>query len=330
MKNAKSSLLAVGVSLLTFFGSICGCASSNELKEYEANLEYKDNFKILWLTDIHYGPYKGACGSEIEKDEQFQHLRKMVELSKSPNLIIFTGDTFRMANETYVDEFISFADSLGPFWAFIFGNHDQEALTDNSYISNKIKASKNSVFLYPESGSLTGSSNYFINLNQGPKTVYRLLLIDSNSMGPNGGYDIIHQDQLSFVQKVGEIDDDNAVKLGFIHIPFCEFKDAYDRYVEKIDKGTGSKNEEVCSPYTNNGAYEVFKKAGFRGVFAGHDHKNDFTVDYRGEMILSYGLKSSNLDYFDSNLIGFKTIILPSDNSKFGLDSIHETFVPYD
>jgi len=330
MEHSKRFLLMAGASLLTSIGTLGSCSSSGSIKDYEADLEYKEDFKILWLTDIHYGPYEGACGSKEEKEIQFQHIRKMVELSDTPSLIVFSGDTFRMANETYVDEFIDFVDLLGFCWAFIFGNHDQEALTDGSYISNKVKAAKHSIFRNPSGDSITGSSNYYLNLNENGKTLYRILFLDSNSEGPNGGYDVIHEDQLSFVTKTGSLNDDKALKLGFIHIPFCEFKDAYDRYSKKLDVGTGSKNEEVCSPYINNGAYEVFKNAGFRAFFAGHDHKNDFSVDYHGEMILSYGLKSSNLDYFDPSFIGFKTIVLPKDSKEFGLGSIHEVFVPYE
>ena len=38
-------------------------------------------------------------------------------------------------------------------------------------------------------------------------------------------------------------------------------------------------------------------------------------------MILSYGLKATDLDYHSENLYGYKTITLPEDSSQFSLAS---------
>jgi hypothetical protein len=76
-------------------------------------------------------------------------------------------------------------------------------------------------------------------------------------------------------------------------------------------------------------AYEVFKSINVKACFCGHDHKNYSDIFYKNEMILSYGLKATDLDYHAENLFGYKIITLPENPAEFSLSSIASTFYLY-
>lgn len=319
MKINKLSFPLIITSLLA---SSCGGVGD----PYSLDINYKADFKILWLTDIHYGPE-----ADSKKEAEFNHLDKIIKEAGQPDLIIITGDAFRRASLSHVSEFFSFLDSYGIKWAFTFGNHDQETFKDSpDYISEEIAKCKNKVYYDDPKDGFYGKANYYINLKSGSKTIYRLFMIDSNADSPSGeGYDVIHEDQLKHLEQVVSNNDDSAVNLAFIHIPLFQYQSAWDGFKIGLYQGRGNNGETCCIPYMDNGAYQVFKKAGIKACFAGHDHLNYSDINYKGEMILSYGLKANDLDYHDDAICGYKTITLPEETSSFGLENIqlHSLFM---
>lgn len=304
------------------------------IKKYGLTMDYKDNFKILWLTDLHYGQ-----NALLTKQAQFDHLKKMIDESDKPDLIVLTGDTFWEESLSDVDDYLDYLDSFNLKWTFVYGNHDMEPfkdLGDDYLINEKIMAHKNQVYIDYENDKINGLNNFYINLVQDKKTIYRLYMIDSNADNPDGdGYDVIHFDQLSHVQKISKAENDNASGLAFYHIPITQYVDAYTRYQKGELQGKGENRESCCVGYTDTGAYSLFESVGVIGSFCGHDHSNDSDIFYKADsndkgMILSYGLKSSDQCYYESDMIGYKTITLPSDPSKFTLDSIQTHFCLYD
>lgn len=47
-------------------------------------------------------------------------------------------------------------------------------------------------------------------------------------------------------------------------------------------------------------------------------------------MVMSFGLKSSNMNYCDSDMVGYKKINLPSDPTTFDHSDINEVKKPYE
>jgi len=313
-------------SVLAFASLILsGCGEADGVKKYSLDLDYKEDFRILWLTDIHYG--QGI----IDKQNELAHLKTMIEDANNPDLMILTGDTFWEESASDVDDLIFFIDSFNIKWAFTYGNHDLEPFDglDTYYINRKISETKNKVFIDYENDDIDGLTNYYINLKEGEKTIYRLYIIDSNSYNADGDYDIIHRNQLEHLININKKEADNAPGLAFFHIPLWEFADAYKGYKEGIYTGREVNEEDCCVGYKNNGAYSVMNSINIKGCFAGHDHVNDSDINYKDEMILSYGLKGSDLCYYDNVLIGYKMITLPKDSSKFSLDCISNHYFPY-
>jgi hypothetical protein len=308
------------------------------MKKYGLDMAWKEGFRILWLTDIHLGNPTNTATYDEEKE--YTHLRTMIEGANNPDLIVFTGDTFERETTTQVDTFVSFIDSFNLKWALTYGNHDPSSLiSDPYYINKKIMAAKNSVFVDYEDDGVDGLTNYYINLVSGSKSVYRLYIIDSNSYKPSGAggdsiYDVIHLNQLEHLENIYEGTGDKAPGLAFFHIPLREYVNAYEGYTDSPQtyQGAGEKLDPFGFGYMNNGAYTVMKNCGIIGAFSGHDHMNDFDIDYfdkDNHMVLSYGLKGSDLNYYKEGKVGYKIITLPSDPTTFSHTSITESKVEY-
>jgi len=320
MKRKLALFFLMGLSLFS-----CGGNNVKTVDPYRLNMAFHSSFKILWITDIHWG------WSEDQPDYQIEtsHLNGMIASAKekeAPDLLVLTGDSFRTASNAQVNELLSLIDSSGIPWAFTYGNHDTESFSAyRYYINEQINKCKNQVFVDVKNDAYTGLANYYIDLVKDGKTVYRLFIIDSNTyQNPEqegSGYDVIHSDQLDHLKAINESQNDGAPGLAFFHIPLTEFTAAYQGYKLGLYEGQGENGEAVCSPYTNNGAYDVLKSINIKAACCGHDHKNYSDINYKNEMILSYGLKATDLDYHSENLYGYKTITLPEDSSQFSLAS---------
>jgi 3',5'-cyclic AMP phosphodiesterase CpdA len=327
--STKKSLL--GAALL--LSMTMGCAKASVADPYRLEMAYREGFSILWLNDIHWGWNEDNPDYQVEKS----HLNGMISsaiAAHKPDLLVLTGDSFRTATTLQVNELLDLIDGYGLPWAFTYGNHDTESFsTYRYYINEQILKRKNPKFVDVKNDDLTGLTNYYIDLMKDDKVLYRLYIIDSNTyQDPNqegSGYDVIHAEQLEHLKTINATRNDGAAGLAFFHIPLTEFTAAYQGYKMGLFPGQGDNGEAVCSPYKNNGAYEVFKSINVKACFCGHDHKNYSDIFYKNEMILSYGLKATDLDYHAENLFGYKIITLPENPAEFSLSSIASTFYLY-
>lgn len=84
----KNKLIVSSLALLSsLLLSSCGATPIDyDVKAYEKTLEYKDNFKIMQLTDIHI-----SLPTDMKK--QFDFLENNIKTC-NPDLIAITGDSF--------------------------------------------------------------------------------------------------------------------------------------------------------------------------------------------------------------------------------------------
>lgn len=85
--------------------------------------------------------------------------------------------------------------------------------------------------------------------------------------------------------------------LAFFHIPFPEYNEAaQDENALLI----GTRKEKACAPLINTGLYAAMLNAGdIMATFVGHDHVNDYVVDWKG-ILLCYGrFTGGNTVYHD-------------------------------
>lgn len=292
-----------------------------------------EEFKVLQLTDIHIG---GGWMS-LEKDAKaLNAVAAMVEAEK-PDLVIATGDiaypvpfqagTFN--NKTGAKTFAALMEQLGVYWTVCFGNHDTEAY---SYFSREKISDfyENSGFKYclyqrgPE--DIDGYGNYVINVkNSQGKITQSLYAFDSHSytdgdyFGILWKYDNIKDSQVEWykanVKKFNEQNGGETVKsTAFFHIPLAEYRDAWYEYIDngfkdtenvKYIHGVAGEGSNIVFPgIGEDGLFEAMTELGStKGIFCGHDHKNNFSVDYKG-IRLSYGMSVDYLAYAGISKLG--------------------------
>lgn len=356
----KFTLLLVSLLFILF---LFGCApkygeeNNHEVNEYRTTMVFHDDFKILQITDLHFG-----VESELEK--QIGRLKKSINDAK-PDLIILTGDNFMYSNKSIAKALVSTLNEECRLlteekkttckFAITFGNHDNQGDYPRYYLNdlissyatkdgNEIEDNKYAAFIDYEDDNLFGLTNYYIDLvdeNDESNVKYRIHIIDSNTyhfVGTKYKYDVIHKEQLEHAQKIyNQSSDKDYIGLAFFHIPFEEYQEAWEQYENAENPemlGQGKFEEHVLFPYENNGSYTMLRDANISAFFAGHDHINygDFIyTDKDGQKaILSYGVKSTNQLYHNTEMIGYKTINLKDNITReefVGIDYINENFI---
>ncbi len=343
MKKRILAALLLAVLLL----SLVGCQNSHRgvgkreypVEAYRTTMQYYEDFKVLQLTDLH-------LGIETDVAHQLQIVENAIR-AEQPDLVVLTGDNFMYASKGVVKSLISTLNAAcesltaargGRLTKFTmtFGNHDNQGDYSRYYINkvisaykaadgNEIAEGKYAAFVDYEDDNLFGLANFYIDLVDDPAkgrdaadVKYRLHVIDSNTyhfMGPDYDYDVIHDEQLLHAANVYEkaTADKSYIGMAFFHIPFHEYQEAYEEYKTAPVKalvGQGEFREDALYGYTDNGSYEALRAANIVAFFCGHDHINYGDFIYRDEAILSYGVKSTNQLYHDTDMIGYKTLVL--------------------
>jgi len=301
--------------------SICGCSSKTKRyseDEYIIEIEYKDDFRILQLCDIH-------LSNKDNRELQYRFLDLTIAEANA-DLIILDGDSFTFADKAVTKELFSFIDSYNVPWAIVLGNHDEQCYFSidwlTAYLNNY---GSNCLFIDKQDDDIFGNSNYAINLMDGDSIRYQIILMDSNryNYGSYIGYDYIKQNQIDWYERIIDYTTDQnngqtVDSIAFFHIPFPEFQDAWD----EAQKGNpdaileyGNMGENCSVPKENSGIFDKMLELGStKGVFVAHDHLNDFRIKYKG-VYLCYGIHSTDRIYYDNDLLGGQIITIKSDGS---------------
>lgn len=288
-------------------------------------------YSILQITDVH------ILNDEKKDAKAFKTITAMVKKAQ-PDLIMVTGDiTSEKENFTAFKTFCTFMEAFNIPWGFVFGNHegldiayeenevlDPEKIADKQTLSDYLEALPNCIY---EAGDedVDGMDNYYRNVtDKNGKVVASLIMMDSNSYDEeNEGYDHFHDNQIEWYEKTvksiaKEVNGDETKvvpSLAFFHIPMQEYMTAYDEA-----KGTDKRlwgfrfPKEDGTPAVDDGMFEKMAELGStKGCFAGHDHMNNFEVEYQG-IRLSYGLSCDHNIYLVP-LRGGRLIEIKEDGS---------------
>lgn len=281
-----------------------------------------DDFKILHLTDIHIGgslysytkdlKALNACFAEIEHTH--------------PDLVVVTGDmcfpmgimSLSLNNSAPVQQFAAFMRNTGIPWAFTYGNHDTETMStldktelNEVYKALSYKTSGNLLYPYIQP-DITGRNNQLIELRNADGSLNTgLFMIDSNAYTGEGlnEYDYIHDDQVNwYADEVARMNADAGHTVNsmlFFHIPLQEYRTATELYNAGSDEVIhyfgdnpgdhgGITNYLVCcSDYPSKLFDTALALGSTTGMFCGHDHYNNASLEYRG-IRLTYGM---SIDY---------------------------------
>ncbi len=323
-----------GLFLFPSIMAVClsACASRiYEPKDYVLKMLYRDDFRILQLTDTHVG----------DKDNMKLHYDFMDLTIKDahPDLIVITGDVFTFASKGTAKEFFNWLESHNIPWTLTWGNHDEQCFFSIDWLTgylnglNAKREKDGSSYCYfkdLQDDRIQGNSNFIIDLIKPDNTIFeQLVVMDSNRYNYKGyfGYDYFHQDQIDWYNTAV----DSAIpSLMFYHIPLPEVRDAWAASKEDPSLilnpvGEGQQNEEPCNPEYNSGFYEVIKNKGStHGMYFGHDHINNYIINYKG-IHFGYGIKATDRVYADGSMLGGRVIKLAPDHS-LSYEDIYHTY----
>lgn len=321
-------------------------ASADDDGYYSFTKKRGVDFKILQLTDLHYG---GSIFT-VKKDTYCKNLIiKIVEQAK-PDLIIVTGDMVfpipfiggTINNLKATEDIVKLFDSFGIPWTVVYGNHDVEpiALYRKSKLSDCYENGEYSLFQRGKK-ELSGEGNSIIKIkNEDGSINNAIVLLDSNMYVANGlasfysGFDNIHDDQIEwYKEEIAKLKQNGKLpdSLAFFHIPVNEFKEAWKKYtrnggdseVKWFMGEVGETNDYFGVPKFKGRFFEEMVNFGScKGMFMGHDHLNTVSLEYKG-IRLTYGMSVDYLAY--RNIMKWSsqrggTIISIKDDSGFDVD----------
>ncbi len=256
----------------------------------ELRFDNDGKFKIVQFTDLH------IKWNDARSDTAFTCMRNTIE-AEHPDLIVVTGDiiysTPALENFTRVMEFLAQFDT--PF-AITFGNHDREFGASNAELLKIAMQTPNCVASDTE--GLSGDGNYVLEVrgNNGNEVKSVLYFLDSHQLSQLAdkgvdGYAYVCRDQIEWYaqtsSKYASLNGGTPMpSLAFFHIPLPEYNQAASCETATL---RGIRREKACAPQLNTGLFAAMKEQGdIMGIFVGHDHDNDYAVNWHG-ILLAYG-----------------------------------------
>ena len=311
------------ISLLAL--SACGTREYKP-QDYILEMNYKSDFRILQLTDIH-------LSDKDDRETQFKFLDLLYQDASNPDLVVVTGDLFTFAGKDTAKSLFNYFNSKKVPWTVCFGNHDEQCYFSVDWLTETLSnLGSYCMFKDLQDDNVNGNCNFVINLKEGNKVHDQLFVMDSNRYNfdlSQLGYDCFKQDQIDWYEKVvkytKEQNGDTVNSLMFYHIPLPEVNPAWEEAKNANAVIYGEKREASCPPDHDYGFFTKIKELGStKAMFFGHDHINNFEVDYQG-VKFCYGIKSTDRIYHDEDMLGCQTITIHDDHS-LKIDRYYHTY----
>ena len=273
------------------------------------------DFRIMNFTDLHLHDGTSSL-TYLTLTIMERHIQR-----EKPDLVVITGDIClgSKAEEAQIALNDLFQRN-NQYYAVVLGNHDGEgsSISREELITNY----ENFPLCLTKKGpsDIYGFGNYVINIKGSSGQVANtLIFMDSGDYTSEekcaeygydykSGYDFIKPNQIDWYKTtLDSIKEDNLDIMPnsalFIHIPLYEYEDAFDlsQEEETASEAThiyGQKLENECSSKINSGMFDaILEKQSTKLVICGHDHVNDYCVEYQG-VKLTYSQSLSYGSYF--------------------------------
>ena len=324
------------------------------------------DFKVLQITDVHIGggwmcaKKDSMAINAVAAMVTAEKPDLVIVTGDIAYPVPFQAGTFN--NKPPAKIFAELMETLGVYWTLGFGNHDTEAYSryTRDDISDFYATGDYKYLIYqPGPDDISGCGNQLINIKNSQGLVTQsLYVLDSHSytdgdiLGVMWKYDNIHQDQIDWyadnVKRINAENSEKAKELGvdtpdvvkslmFFHIPLTEYKDAWYEYIENgfkdtdnvkfIEGDAGESKKVVYCGIGDDNLFETVQELGStQGIYCGHDHKNNFSLEYKG-IRLSYAMSVDYLAYPGIYKLGSQrgcTVITVSPDGSF--DSHNENY----
>jgi len=311
MSNRRNFLkkMGVGAASLVFAGTATTITKASALTAkpfpvvdplkslyFNANKKYK----IVQFSDLHYVPENEKLSADTKhvklvkaSKAALDNISTVLDIEK-PDLVILTGDIVwgEPAERALKDVLKPIVDRNQKF-AVMWGNHDAERDLTNAQLQKIVENTPGNVGI--DDKDLIGNSDFTLPiLDKKQKPTFLLYGIDSHAysnLPQVEGYDWIKNEQVeaykkqskAYTQLNGGIP---IPALAFFHIPLPEYNlAASDESLPLL----GMRAEKACAPQINSGMFTAMLQGGdVMGTFVGHDHDNNYVMEYFG-ITLGYG-----------------------------------------
>lgn len=289
---------------------------SSTLSAQQLKFRKDGSFRIVQFTDIHYDATSPTSKPSIKVMEETLDAEK-------PDLIVFTGDVVtRSPNKKGWDEVLQVAISRRIPYIVTLGNHDDEGDLKRKELADYVATKPYLVNQTAQIAGVSGFLNAAITVaNQNGQPGAILYAMDSHAYSGNGrvkGYGWFAHDQVSWFKRTSsqllETTKDTLPALAFFHIPLPEYKLAFD---DLANRRVGVRYEKECPPEINTGMFAAMLEAGdVMGMFVGHDHTNDYLVEYYN-IALVYGACTRGGEAYKRSKAGARVIELKEGTRGF-------------
>ena len=245
-------------------------------------------FKIVQFTDVHW------VYGDAKSEEAAERMAEVLDAEK-PDLVVLTGDvvTSKPAEKGLKEALAPIVERKIPF-DLTFGNHDEENDLSRKEMLAVVQSLEGN--LTTTTSGLTGVTNYVlpIKASADERAAAVLYVFDSNAYSTIKGlkgYGWIEHDQIGWYKKTSAAyttanGGTPLPSLAFFHIPIPEYHEAI---ADENNFMLGTRKERACSGEINSGLGTAMLAAGdVMATFVGHDHVNDYAVNWRG-ILLCYG-----------------------------------------
>ena len=301
--SVVAMIVAVIVAVITFFHDLLPHRNMHQPK-----LSFRQNrtFKILQLTDLHYGEDPFTDWGPQQDFDTSQLIRRVIALEQ-PDLVLLTGDQLTANNVNgnatlYYEllcQLLEANDTNVPY-AMIFGNHDDATFVPPSSLSGTAEIAnttlRQELMAYMEQrarrqpslslsragpSSLFGVSNYVLNVFEtATSRTIRLQIVLLDSGGGSIPQQIV-DNQLawySYQRSLRNTTSQPLDAIAFQHIPTQQFS-----YVENVDICHGLNGENGIAPIENDPLNEtdwLHQDTRLLFLAVGHNHGNSYCCRY--------------------------------------------------
>ena len=260
-----------------------------------------EGFRILTTTDLH------LKDTPELRNKTIRMLVSQAERVK-PDLIILTGDIILSKYQPLdCEQFAQLMEKLGIYWTIVFGNHEgaEEKGMFKYLMLETVRRHPHCLVRFGPK-ELFGYGNHRINILNGRNSLLQTLyLFDSgrdlrDEYREEYGipadlecYDFLKNNQIEWYKSSVE---ETKKKYGdvksmmYMHIPLVEYGEAITpdenggyKFTDKCRYIYGAAYESVGSSEFNSGMFDaILEGKSTQAVFSGHDHVNDYCVEYKG------------------------------------------------
>ncbi|GAM18658.1 hypothetical protein SAMD00019534_018330 [Acytostelium subglobosum LB1] len=269
-------LLIVTITLLNLVDAYYYKTNINDNDRPQLKYRPDGTFKIVQFTDLHYGEQDSYDKLNAKSEEA-------IIAAENPDFVMFSGDMISGYNKHFYD--VNFYNTIWDTlteplrkrnlpWAITFGNHDAEGQLNSAQLMNLDRS-------------------YNLSLNNEPASLIYSFDSDTYACEKDERWGCIHPAQVEWYQNQST-HYNMLPAIAFVHVPPVEMIDLWNNHEVVGDFGDNG----VCCYYSFDSKFvsTMVERKDIKGLYFGHDHRNDFVGDYYGVQ-LGYGRKTGYGSY---------------------------------